>query len=230
MNTRVFFRKFNTVFYITAIAISFSTVIFVTSRNFFRIRTIEVVGSNVSLDIDYTRMGTNLYLFPVEKVRQQILTHNTHIKDVSLKKRYPSTLIIEVITRSPISVLASGNDRYLLDKDGYILSIDTGNNNLPVTAINCGSINIGDSISDARVKQALQFISLISKDIAIKLIEEAGNSSLRAEAEKFSIFFPQSGDIVAKVESLQTLVSGFKIKGTLPKSIDLRYTKPFVKY
>ena len=53
--------------------------------------------------------------------------------------------------------------------------------------------------------------------------------SIRVEIQQLDIFFPQDGDIVEHIRTLQTLFTGFRIKGVLPAHIDLRFGKPVVR-
>ncbi len=61
-----------------------------------------------------------------------------------------------------------------------------------------------------------------------KSISEKDSASILATMGHTNIFLPQKGDLKVKAGTLQTIVMGFRIKGTLPTVIDLRFEKPIV--
>jgi hypothetical protein len=77
---------------------------------------------------------------------------------------------------------------------------------------------------------ALAFLNGTRDFLPIQTITIEDDSSLRAKSNTMDILFPQDGSMPAILATLQTLLSGFRIKGTLPTLIDLRFNKPMVKF
>ncbi len=65
----------------------------------------------------------NLLLLDIKRVQETIKSH-AWVKDVHIKKKFPSTLSIEVVPRVPLAVIKT-EQYYLIDRDGILIqSID----------------------------------------------------------------------------------------------------------
>ena len=73
---------------------------------------------------------------------------------------------------------------------------------------------------------ALAFLTGTRGVLPVGLVEEQ-SGSLHAVSATLDIFFTQDA-IEQTLATLQTLIAGFRIKGTLPKVIDLRFDKPVI--
>jgi cell division septal protein FtsQ len=71
-----------------------SSIAYIIVSFLFSLQTIEVVGTNVQVIIDEKKMSKNLFFFPSDRVRKEILTNNTLLSDVQFQKKYPHTLVI----------------------------------------------------------------------------------------------------------------------------------------
>ena len=79
----------------------------------------------------------------------------------------------------------------------------------------------------------VQAVSLIKKTktfIQWSFIEPYETQSIRARFGQTDIIITQTNDLSQVLDTLQTLMEGFRIKGTMPKSIDLRFGKPIVQF
>jgi hypothetical protein len=91
-------------------------------------------------------------------------------------------------------------------------------------------VRIGEKITDPRVSAGISFITGMRDILSVSSISVEDERSLRAKCDKLDILFPQDGPIAPILATLQTLLSGFRIKGTLPTFIDLRFNKPIIKF
>lgn len=196
----------------------------------FTIRSIEIVGEGIHIAIDEKRLSTNLLFFPSETFRQQILSDNPLLADIQFEKKFPGTLRIIPIIRTPIAILVSGDRIVLLDNVGMVLSDGSQGKTLPHIIISVGPIRVGGKIEDDRVKRAVAIITRLGSEIAISRISYEDGGFLRANADKLDIFIPQEGSLDEMLTTLQTLLTGFRIKGTLPAVVDLRFDKPIVTF
>lgn len=196
---------------------------------FFEIKTIEVVGSGLTVNIDQNKITKNLIFFPAAKLRNQILHDQPLISDVIFRKKYPHTLIVEALPREASARLQDGERMALIDRSGVVLGDVFPGNSLPLLIFATRSgLTPGIKIKDKGVLQALNFIEVTKNIFAIENITRADNLSLRAKLRKTEIFFPQEGELHDREATLQTLFTGFRIKGILPSSVDLRFDKPIV--
>ncbi|OGG11266.1 hypothetical protein A2Z00_02120 [Candidatus Gottesmanbacteria bacterium RBG_13_45_10] len=225
----VFRRKFGRTITCIVLVLVSSIGLYKLSTRLFYIQTIEVIGQGVDVHIDGTRISRNLLFFPAEKLRARVLLDNPLLSDVQFQKKYPHTLRIIPMVRTPFVRLQTLDRLTLLDRSGIVLTDGDNGLPLPILAFSIPAIRVGEAIMDARVKQALAFIEGARSFLPIESITEIEGGYLQAKTGKTDIFFPQDrqvGDILA---TLQTLMTGVRIKGTLPAVVDLRFDKPIIK-
>lgn len=187
------------------------------ARKIFRIDTMFVVGDAASIALNERLLVKNLLFFPTEAFRASLLSNNPLLKDVRITKKFPDGLLIELVTRKPIAVVSRDGSLVPVDEDGSL--VENGEiENLPRVFL-----------EEPALGQALQFIAECAP-LAVSEITIHDSTSLRAAIGTTDIYFPQSGDIREKVTTLQTLFDQFRIKGTLPATIDLRFDKPVVTF
>lgn len=224
-------RKFGRLIFAFFLTIGSTAVLWLTARDLFRIQSVEVVGAQITVLVDQNKINKNLLFFPTQKVRAELLAANPLLKDIEIRKKFPHSLLIIAYMRDPIARLDLPDRQILVDRDGVVLglagSIDHA---LPVVLLPITSVPVGTTIEDARVRQSLAILAGMGKDIAIRSITNVDNSTLLAKTDTVDIYFPQNGETFDKVATLQTLIRGFRIKGTLPKVIDLRFDKPIVTF
>lgn len=195
------------------------------------IRTIEVVGSGLDVQIDEKKLPNTLLFFPSENIRRELLDENPILSDIQFKKKYPNTLVIIPVLRTAVAKLAGAERTVLLDQTGIVLA-DEGSPSpaIPLLVIPVAGLRIGQAISDPRVTQSLAFLTGVSAIHPVGKISAEADGSLRAKGDKLDILFTQLTDMTRTLTTLQTLLAGFRIKGTLPTSIDLRFDKPIIKF
>ncbi len=230
LRTRTYLRKFGKVFatiFLTCI-VSIGVIFGVTK--FFTIRTIEVEGAGVQVVVDQKKLAKNLLFFPSEQLRLQLLSANPLLGNVEIHKKFPHTLVIVAFLRTPIGRLQSNNRLVDLDKDGVVVKEGIHDDALPLLIFDVTPIHIGDKMSDVRIVQSLAALSAFQSFVKIDTITSLDSQSLQVKFGKTSIYITQNENIQEIAATLQTLLAGFRIKGTLPTIIDLRFTKPVVSF
>lgn len=194
------------------------------------IRRIEIVGDSVAVQIDQKRISKNLLFFPSETMRSQILEENPVLKDVRFYKHFPSTLRIVPVLRDPF-VLLELSDRYVfVDREGMALGYGAKGLSYPVVSLPLSNVRVGSLIQDTSLILSLELIEGTNHLFPVRRITEESGRYLRAESEELDIYFPQNRPAAETLTTLQTLITGFRIKGTLPTVVDLRFDKPIVKF
>lgn len=195
----------------------------------FVLKNIEVVGDHVDIQVDKERLGQNMLFLQTNKLEQELLASYPLIGSVKFSKSLPSTLILHVSLREPYAVLVTGKGAYIVDAEGVVLGSQQEQDALVQLHFDIPTPSIGSRITDDRVKKSLLLLRSLH-DRAITQIRDKDGAAILATMEHTNIFFPQSGDITSKAATLQTIVAGFKIKGSLPAVIDLRFDKPIITY
>lgn len=225
-----FIRKHRRTILIAISAILVSGGLYGAVTVLFPIRTIEVASGAIQIEVDEALIPKNLLFFPSEKISQDLLADNPLLADITFKKKFPHTLIIVPHVRKPF-VRVQGQDRaVLVDHDGVVLSDDDGQMQLPLVQIPAVGIRIGGTIHDNRVSAAISFIRHVSEFITIQEVTLIEDRYLQAKTDTYTILFTQDSTPTALSATLQTLILGFRIKGSLPAVIDLRFNKPVVRF
>lgn len=195
-----------------------------------RIQNILIEGEKVAFGIDESRITRNLLFFPSEKVRLELLRSSPLLKDIQIQKIYPSTLKFIVTKRTGVARLMTKDQQYILDNEAYIIGTPGAvSNALPPLYFDVPVLPLGSIVHNDGVIRSLQILRLFPKEYAIVRIVEVEKQSIRVDIQESDILFPQDGDIVEHMHTLQTLFTGFRIKGALPSHIDLRFGKPIVR-
>lgn len=196
----------------------------------FRITNIYIEGEHVAFDIDESHITRNLLFFPIDKVRDALLRDSPMAKDIQIQKIFPSTLKFIVTQRVPKARLFTREQSLLIDDEGHTLGVPTKKDDALVPLyVDIPMQTIGVKVSSDAVLRALLILKLFPVEYSIKKIEAIEMQSLRVEIAQSDILFPQDGDIEEHIRTLQTLFTGFRIKGALPPHIDLRFEKPIVR-
>jgi len=196
----------------------------------FTIRNIEVSGEGIHVEVEENSFPKNLLFFPVDTLTAQILKNYPLVGSVKLQKKYPGTLVITAVPREPFAVAGVGGEMYLLDKVGVVLEQYPTNIGLPAIHIAMPKAQAGITISDPAISAAIIFLRETASFATISDIITFDSSALRAQTESMSIVFAQQSDIPVITRTLQMMISGFRIKGKLPATIDLRFDKPVVTF
>lgn len=233
----VYVRRFGKYVAYGVIAVLLSIGLYFLSSFLFAIRTIEVASSDIKLEVDERRIPKNLLLFPAKKIADDLLIHNPLLSSISFIKKYPHTLVIVPQVRKPVARLITPDRRVLIDIEAVVLGEDDGVLALPSVEYPAVGLRVGGTVHDLGVVQAVRVMSVISSIISISRVVpleerylQAEGSVQSSEGKQLRILFTHNQDISTLVTTLQTLMTGFRIKGTLPALIDLRFDKPIVTF
>lgn len=222
-------RKFGRLFVVLCFMILSAIGLFYAQSKLFEIQKVEVIGSGVTIQLDEEKIAKNLLFFPSGKVRAMLMAENSLLADVRFIKKYPHTLLIEPVVRTPIARLVTQSQIVLVDSVGIVVPGDP-QQTLPVLTFDVGMVHEGQKLSDPRVLQSLRFVETMQDPWAIDTVTTQDGTTLIAVYDKSDILFTQDAPIPTLTSTLQTLLTGFRIKGSLPKIIDLRFDKPIVRF
>lgn len=226
----VVIRKFGKVF-AAVVLVAAGLGLFLVAGNFlFTIRAVEVVGVGVTVAIDEQRFVKNLLFFPSDALRVQLLREYPLLESVEIHKKYPHTLLVVAHKRPAVAAIANGNRTFLVSRDGTILGDADGRERIPVGYFQVRAYAPGERVSE---KDAAAFIGFIAHLPDVSQVRDGTThdaASIRVKLATMDIYVALDSDMAAKASTLQMLLAGFRIKGTLPAVIDLRFDKPIVTF
>jgi len=159
---RVYTKIINTLLLLLGIA---ALVVYISSLGIFQVDTIE---TNISVDRDVVKeiKGQSLVSIDVRPIYRKISKRHPEIKEVYIKKKFPSTLVIDALRRKPFAQLKE-DGFYVLDKDGVVLEKRRQNPYPGIFIIELGdyrgSFNIGKTVHDKRLYLAYRLIRELKK-------------------------------------------------------------------
>lgn len=176
--------------------------------------------------------GENLFLTSPQKIKNS-LKNNFSNKEISIQKIFPRTIEIIIEKRKAVIGVTSKNlsDRgvFLLDRDGVVLEL-TGETSLPVVVLDQDrGLVVGGEVGKD-VKKAAAIMTLVYAAEKAKKAELNSDSLILFLQDERNVYFPLDKDPEILVGALQLIIARSKIEGRLPKSIDLRYSNPVIKY
>lgn len=207
-----------------------SIVVFVLIYTFFTVQKIEIVGEGLDIEVDEKRFPKYLLFVQEKKIIDDLLSNYPQLATVKIEKRYPHTLVVIPTVRKGIARMYTAVGSYLVDSQGVVLEDGNPSLPLPVVDIPVMSVRIGGHMKDERFLSALAFISACVSLIPIQSVTGIDGAYLSAKTDTTDILLPQLGNMTARAATLQTLLNGFRMKGSLPAIIDLRFDKPVITF
>ena len=160
----------------------------------------------------------------------KISENDFRIRRALVEKIFPGSLTVIIEKRKPITAVVKGENRvFLVDQEGVVVDL-TETSTLPNllvpenTELIVGERVLEDILAAAKIlylvnkSQGAQSASFEKQLVTVYL---PGNIS--------AIFAPVEG-LEVRVGALQLILSRIKMDEKLPKTIDLRYSKPILNY
>jgi len=165
---------------------------------FFRVTELEVRGIAL-LEAEEVRAMMNLrgeqhiYSFSLGEMQGRIAS-DPRVADVSISRRLPGRLVVQVRERRPVAVIARGGVFALINQDGKVLAVKSSwpGMDLPVLAeVQVSNLTLGERLDDPEVDELLRCAELLG-DMSHRIsqmMREEGYISLYT-TETAHIMFP----------------------------------------
>lgn len=150
------------------------------------------------------------------------------VGEVKITKKYPQTVLIEIIERKPIAkVSPPGGREFLVDKEGVVFS-ETAPETKDLKKIILeleAPLSVGQAVGEDTI------LLILLEDPQIRSIKHTGQKGIEVQTEEnLTILFSREKNLESQVRSLQMIVKKYRIEGKELKQVDLRYEQPVVKY
>jgi len=203
------------------------------STSLFKIKNIEVPEGKGCIDesaIKEQFVGKNIFTVSSRQAQEKIADAYKCAKNMSVQKKYPSTLVITVEADRPLVKL--GDKNIYITENGLVLE-GQNQGNLPTIFFDKEpELKPGEKIEDDTVVFALSLISQIGKTefvaTSIRILNPAVISVYNRESQ--AVIFTSEKDAGRQVDSLQLILSESKIDPSKIEKIDLRFEKPVITY
>lgn len=225
-----FFRKFGPLIIFLTVLFGGSVGLYFGSDTLFAIRNIEVIGDPVNVVVNDEKLPKNLLFFPAAKLKGELLRDNPLLLTLELKKKFLHTLVIVAERRIPVAKININSMLGLIDTEGYIVGLDDGTTSLPLISFDPIDASVGQKIDDPATRAALSLIASLPPEYIFEKITKYDRLSVIAKLAKTDIIVAQQTDQSSLSATLQTILNGFRIKGTMPTRIDLRFDKPVITF
>ena len=208
-----------------------SSVLFI--HRLFRVQRIEIIGSNIQVVVDPKKLGSLLPFIATDSIADEIRAAHPELSKVEIYKKYPSTLVLDLVSKHPIATIRYPDGYASVDGTGFILSInetrDTSVDRVLLTGCDTSVVLFG-KISDPLCVNGLKLISELTKANEItREITIRDRLYYQFKIGTSDIFIAHDADMPGIVTTLQTIMNRFRMKGTIPARINLRFAKPVVE-
>jgi cell division protein FtsQ len=148
------------------------------------------------------------------------------IKSVSVDRKLPGTVKVTVTERAPAMVVALGEQSYLVDRRGRVLSPTESTEGLPVLAGLQESLpDPGERLRSAELKGALQAFSAfprrLQRDVKAVFAPTVERITFQL-SDGIQVRYGAAEDTRSKIEVLEVLLARLRREGRGPLYVDIR--------
>ena len=208
------------------------------NSTFFNVKKVQVVGSQSfvsSADIESVVLAKvsekSLFRINAFELQTSLLKNFQGAKDIKVEKKYPHTLHLSVVERTPLAVIHSKGNYYLADDEGYVLGlVDANDTNLPVIEYT-QDINVGLFLDRQLVPVYLQLLKALEENnLNVSSLSASKNYMSFYLNDNIQVYVDTAKDISTSIFTLSKLYNQLAQGEKQAKKIDLRYDKVIVSY
>jgi len=198
---------------------------------------IHGVGSFISLDIFKNELSTQLSGKNMLKIDEYSIEKNLKdkflgIKEIHIKKKIPTYIIVDVIERIPSVLLLDYDYKvYMVDSDGFVLGEPTDPyKNLPSIKYN-KKVEVGSFINSKsislynNVREGLENIPLTVVDVILG--DDFATIYLQ---NNITVYLSNEKEVGDSFDIVYSIIGKFSTDDKKVSKIDLRYDKVIVSY
>lgn len=177
----------------------------------------------------------NILFVKTEQLKNGIMSSNPRIQSVSVRKKYPHTLLITIGFHNSVAYLQVNGGYFLLATDGKILEKSKTKNIASVPSIkyyqqlDYYGFQSGDIVSYKDIVTTLRLlIKALDLGFIINNIDINGLSMIVLNSNDKRFMFTTEKDISEQEYQFSAIVKKFRTEKKEFKSLDLRFDKPVI--
>ena len=200
--------------------------------SYLRVHSVRIKGNSFITEDELSPFiqmteGHNILLVDIKDIANKLKRH-AWIKDVSVRKEFPDTILVDISERTPSVYVNNNGDLYLADEEGVILG-DKADNllNLPVVyGVNLPKMSVGNKtrveelLPAIEVKRDLASIPWIDISTTGIEVEDQGQIVLHLQGYRIRL---GKGQYKEKLQHFYEISKNLQDKGIPYKEVDLRF-------
>jgi hypothetical protein len=203
----------------------------------FLIKKVEVVNKEkINLLGTTEYINKKLLLISQEDVVSTLKQKNPLIKNITVQKKLPNSLIIIPELYKPIADIIVSNGYFRISEDGRILSkLKNYDSSYPLITyyqkLNYFSYNSGDYITLKDITTSLYFLKFLqNSSLIVDGVDIKDKDMLVFNLENRKIILTNNKEINLQEYALDEILKSFRVTGKNFKVIDLRFQKPVIGF
>ncbi|MBN1463188.1 MAG: cell division protein FtsQ/DivIB, partial [Paludibacteraceae bacterium] len=215
-------------------------IYFFLSSDCFAISKVDVKGTHeyvnakdvyeVSLS---SSVDKNIFLFKTTDLEEKLTTNYLGAKSFKVTKKFPHTLLIDVMERFPIAIVHDEKEEnfYLVDDEGYVLGYtEKENQQYPILKYK-GEISVGLFIDKNIVPLYLELTNLLSDNsVRVTSISFDPRSVNFYVENGVEVLLGRDKNVFEAIQAISALVKKAETSEEEISRIDLRYDKVIVSF
>ena len=179
-------------------------------------------------------IGKNILLFRADNLEKKLQAASISVQDVSVRAQLPHTIHVSLISRDATFSLSSNPDStrvLLVDENLVPFKVqEKAKNSARIVSPRVSSLSLGEQIMDPILASSIKLAqTLNSHFIGFEMIETFNDRLQVVLKNKQLVVFAVDGDFSKSVPSLQLILGRSTILDK-PKTIDLRFQKPVLRF
>jgi cell division septal protein FtsQ len=216
----------------------YQLMILVRDSQYFALKEIHITGNEV-LSKEYLikrlslRTGMSIFNVDIDKL-YTTLTSEPWINRAKVERKLPGMLAISIQERKAFAVLVSDGEKYLLDKDGFIIERYQGEEQYPlIKGLKKGGLEVGKRIDSEKLDKGLRVLKGIDDtDIyssrEIVSIDVSDTERIAARVGQKTLLKLDGNHIEREIARLKTVAKLLKKEKGRIEYVDLSFNKRVV--
>lgn len=209
-----------------------------TKYRLLQITEIKVYGPNNYVQVNQVKgylenkiLGSFIITFHPEEYSQAITKEFLGIEKTSISKKYPNKLIVNVIERSPVAVLVTSDQKYLVDKEGYVMQIYSDKDSEYPEIIYSEKITEGQFINQSIVPLSVELLKNAKEtNLVINKMQFNSQYITLNINDNIEVDLSLADNTALAMRQVSAIIQKTLLESQKLRKVDLRFEKVIVLY